>query len=188
MILLCYQTERDFHGTFLGGKWVKNEGSYSRMDDLARELQTDGWYECDLFDVESIKEMTYMTEPIVKYLKNGSIFYFMPEDILRSFNAFTKEVIEHSGFKGSRNVFLRSDESGDISLYSTDRAKVGTVEIISDTMVNNFDSIVNFAQSLGFLGIESILVGTRKVGRYKSACLEMSKSEEGNARITAEVH
>lgn len=188
MILLCYRTERDFLGTLSGGKWAKEEGSFSHMDSIARELQKDGWYECDLFDVGSIKEITYMTEPAVKYLRNKSIFYFMPEDVLDSFNAFTKEVIERSDYKGNRNVFLDSSKEGDIIMSTTERKRLGVVKIISDEMVNNFESIVNFAKSIGFLGIESILMNTRKAGRYKSACLSLSKSEEGNVRITAEVH
>lgn len=158
------------------------------MDNLARELQKDGWYECDLFDVGSSKEMDYMSEPVIKYLKNGSIFYFMPKDVLDSFNAFTKEVIERSDYKGNRNVFLNSSEEGDIMISTTERKNIGVVKMISDDMVNSFESIINFAKSIGFLGIESILMNTRKAGRYKSACLELSKSEEGNARITAEVH
>ena len=85
-------------------------------------------------------------------------------------------------------MFIESDGLENIAIYSTNRTKVGIVEVISDTMVNSFESIINFAQSAGFLGVESILIGARRAGKYKSAWLGRSKSEEGNARITAEVH
>lgn len=191
MILRVYKTERKYNS---GKQEMQVAGEFPMLKAIVKGMSTDEWYMAVIYDIADEGDISYDTPLFARFNSSGAEYYYFPKEYVNYINAISYNAYKKSESTCIRTLSLVNNEGSDdlCLVYSDGKTKDKVISghpfKASDDVLWALGKVEEYVKGLGFKGIESILITPRRVGKYKTACAAMSRSESGNARITVDLH
>lgn len=175
LILKAYKNSRDFNANRPS---ISNTISDAKeFEEKASRLFSEGYYQCV---AEDERGNVYK-----RYNNSGGKYTYLSSECLELVNTLLQSIIAKNSVEKTATLSFQCDEEGFFILTRKDFTQWIDLDQKALTQLSALESQ---AHSEGFTGIESILFTPRRVGKFKSGCFAPSKTEQGSARITVDMH
>lgn len=179
MLLCAYKSDKD----------VENDnkkifvGSSKELSVKANILQEDGWYLIYLYDTSEEDELG-SSNPLVKYTGNGMVYYYLPKEVVDCFNEFTKCLEKEVCNVVEPIIIVKEEDAGKFSLTYKKEKWIRKSICLPDMPSVMYRKVSECVESLGFLGIDRMIVSAEKLGHFDKVVVWSNTPRKGKAIIS----